>query len=164
MRSARTCPRGRDRQSSDPLRHRCEAGNATVPAGVDTGVATRFSPRRIAAFRALWRAVSRSRRPGSPGFGDRLRAVPRLLAGAVSGRYPDLGRGRLVMLVLAVAYLVAPVDLVPELFLMLLGLGDDAVVALWLGGAFLVETDRFLDWERRRPVTVDQDGRRLPRS
>jgi hypothetical protein len=44
---------------------------------------------------------------------------------------------------------------VPEALLGLLGLGDDAVVALWLGGVLLVETDRFLDWERRQPTVVE---------
>lgn len=110
-------------------------------------------PRRLAAFRALWRAVAHGRRPGAPTLGERLAAVPRMLSGAFAGRYPH--RGRLALLVLAVAYLVSPVDLVPEMFLALLGLGDDAVVALWLGGAFLLETDRFLQWERSRPVIVD---------
>jgi hypothetical protein len=28
------------------------------------------------------------------------------------------------------------------------GLGDDAVVALWLAGGFLVETERYLGWQR----------------
>lgn len=111
-----------------------------------------FGPQRLAAFRALWRAVARSGRPGAPGLGDRLRALPRLATAAVSGRYPELGRGRVALAVLAVAYLVSPVDLVPELVLGVLGLGDDAVVALWLGGAFLVETERFLDWERTRSL------------
>jgi len=78
-----------------------------------------------------------------------------MLTAALSGRYPHLGRGRLALLVLAVAYLVSPVDLVPEMVLALLGLADDAFVALWLGGAFLVETDRFLQWERDRPEIVD---------
>lgn len=79
-----------------------------------------------------------------------------MFLGAVSGRYPGLGRGRLVLLGLAVVYLVSPVDLVPELLLAFLGLTDDAVVALWLGGVFLVETDRFLSWERARPRIVEQ--------
>jgi uncharacterized membrane protein YkvA (DUF1232 family) len=113
-----------------------------------TGMTRAFGPRRIAAFTALWRAVSQGRKPGAPGLGDRLRALPRLVISAASGRYPELSRGRLALVVLALAYLVSPVDLVPELFLSLLGLGDDAVVALWLGGTFLVETERFLHWER----------------
>jgi uncharacterized membrane protein YkvA (DUF1232 family) len=114
-----------------------------------------YRPQRIAAFRALGRAVVAGNRPGAPGFGDRLRALPRMFGAAVSGKYAELGRGRLAMLALAVAYLISPVDLVPEVLLGLLGLGDDAVVALWLGGALLVETDRYLDWERRQPTIVD---------
>ncbi|MGQ0576302.1 MAG: YkvA family protein [Pseudonocardia sp.] len=116
--------------------------------------APRFSPRRIAAFTALWRALRGA--PGGPGLVTRLAAVPRMLRAGLTGRYPGLGTGRLALFALAVAYLVSPVDLVPELFLTLLGLTDDAVVALWLGGAFLAETDRFLGWERERPVVLDQ--------
>jgi uncharacterized membrane protein YkvA (DUF1232 family) len=115
----------------------------------------RYGPQRIAAFGALWRAVVAGNRPDAPGFGDRLRSLPRMLGAAVSGKYAELGRGRLAMLALALAYLVSPVDLVPEVVLGLLGLGDDAVVALWLGGALLVETDRYLEWERRQPKIVD---------
>jgi uncharacterized membrane protein YkvA (DUF1232 family) len=104
----------------------------------------------MAAFAALWRAVSRGRQPGAPGLDERLRALPRMIGDAVSGRYAALGRGRLALLALAVAYLVSPVDVVPEAVVPLLGLADDSVVALWLAGAFLAETDRFLAWERHR--------------
>lgn len=114
-----------------------------------------IGPRKVAAFTALWRAVVRSRRPGTPGIGERVSALPRMLRGAVTGRYPERSRGRLGLILLALAYLVSPVDLVPEAFLALAGLVDDAVVALWLGGAFLAETDHFLEWERRQPVVVD---------
>lgn len=86
----------------------------------------------------------------------RLQALPRMVRAAVTGRYPALGRGRLLLIALAVAYLVSPVDLVPEALVPLLGLGDDAVLALWLGGAFLAESDRFLEWERQQPVVVEQ--------
>lgn len=111
-----------------------------------------FGPRRIAAFRALWLAVTQSRRPGAPSVGAQVRALPRMLSASVAGRYPELGRGRVALLVLALAYLVSPVDLVPEVFLGLLGLTDDAVVALWVGGTVLAETDRYLAWERDRPT------------
>ena len=113
-------------------------------------------PARIAAFRTLWRVLADGRRPDAPGYGDRLRSLPRMLTGALSGRYPELSRGRLGLLALALAYLVSPVDLVPEAFLALLGLGDDVIVALWLGGAVLVETDRYLEWERHQPSVVEQ--------
>jgi uncharacterized membrane protein YkvA (DUF1232 family) len=111
--------------------------------------------RRVAAFTALWRAVAQSRRPGAPGMPERLGALPRMLGGAVTGRYPALSRGRLALIATALAYLVSPVDLLPEAFLPLVGLADDGLIALWLGGAFLVETERFLTWERQQPTVVD---------
>lgn len=120
---------------------------------------TTFTPRRIAAFTALWRAVTRANEPGAPGILDRVRALPRMVLGGLSGRYPGLGKGRVALLALAVAYLLSPVDLVPELLLTVLGLADDAVVALWLAGAFLAETGRFLAWERSRPLIVEQGAR-----
>lgn len=118
-----------------------------------------LSPRRIAAFTALWRAVTQAREPGAPGLLNRLRALPRMLGGAVSGRYPGLGKGRVALFVLGLAYLISPVDIVPELLLTVFGLADDAVVALWLGGSFLAETERFLAWERSGPMILEQAGR-----
>ena len=78
-----------------------------------------------------------------------------MLGGALTGRYPALSRARLGLIVLALAYLVSPIDLLPEAFLPLVGLADDGLIALWLGGAFLAETDRFLAWERQNPGVVD---------
>jgi uncharacterized membrane protein YkvA (DUF1232 family) len=109
---------------------------------------------RLTAFRALWKVVVQGRRPGAPSLGERLRLLPRMISGAATGRYPELSRAKVGLLVLALAYLVSPVDLVPEAFLPLVGLIDDGIVALWLGGAFLAETDRFVAWEadRRTPT------------
>jgi uncharacterized membrane protein YkvA (DUF1232 family) len=88
-------------------------------------------------------------------MGERLRALPRLLGGAVTGRYPALSRGRMGLILLALAYLVSPLDVVPEALIPLLGFADDGVIALWLGGAFLAETERFLAWEREQPAVVN---------
>ena len=114
-----------------------------------------FRPRRLAAFTALWRAVVRGQRPGAPGLGERLSATPRMVREALSGRYAALGRTRLALLGLALAYLISPVDFVPEAVVPLLGLADDGVVALWLAGAFLSATDDYLSWERSLPAVVD---------
>jgi uncharacterized membrane protein YkvA (DUF1232 family) len=104
--------------------------------------------RRLAAFRALWRAARAGRRHGGPGLRERLIALPRLTGSAARGRYPGLSRLRLAGIGLALLYLISPVDVLPEIVIPLLGLGDDAVVALWLAGVFFDETDRFLRWER----------------
>ncbi|MEQ3554446.1 DUF1232 domain-containing protein [Pseudonocardia nematodicida] len=103
---------------------------------------------RAAAFATLFRALTRRGRPGEPGPAERLRAVPAMAGDAWRGTYPGLGKGRMALFLLALAYLVSPVDVVPEALLGLLGLTDDAVVAMWLGGAVLVEADRYLGWRR----------------
>jgi uncharacterized membrane protein YkvA (DUF1232 family) len=107
-----------------------------------------LSPRRIAAFRALWRVLAAGRTPGAPTLGERARALPRLLGGSLTGRYRGLNRARLALFVLAVAYLLSPLDLLSGLLLNVFGLAGDGVVLLWLASSFLVETDRFLRWER----------------
>jgi uncharacterized membrane protein YkvA (DUF1232 family) len=104
--------------------------------------------RRVAAFRALWRAVRKGRRHGGPGLRERLSALPRLARSAARGSYPGLSRLRLGGVALALLYLLSPVDVLPELVLTVFGLGDDAIVALWLAGTFFDETERFLRWER----------------
>ena len=87
-------------------------------------------------------------RAGGPTLGERLSALPRLVGDSARGRYPGLSRARLAGLGLAVLYLLSPVDLLPELLLPLLGLGDDAIVALWLAGTFFEQSGRYLHWER----------------
>ena len=111
--------------------------------------------RRLSAFRTLWRAFSRRGRPGEPDNGQRLRAVPDMVTDTISGRYPEMGRGRLALFAIALLYLVSPVDVIPEMLFSVFGLGDDAVVAMWLGGSLLVEADRYLGWRRMQPTVVD---------
>jgi uncharacterized membrane protein YkvA (DUF1232 family) len=69
-----------------------------------------------------------------------------MVGATVTGRYD--GKARLLGMILAVVYILLPVDLVPELLLGPLGLIDDSFVAVWLAGAVLSETERFLVWER----------------
>jgi uncharacterized membrane protein YkvA (DUF1232 family) len=81
-----------------------------------------------------------------------MSALPRLVRASLAGRYD--GRGRLFLWLLAAIYIISPIDLIPELFIPVIGLIDDAFVATWLAGAVLSETERFLEWERGggRPV------------
>ena len=107
------------------------------------------SIRRFAALRALWAAVSRQRRADAPPLRSLLSAVPRMVTLTMRGRYTGLDRGRLLGMVLALAYVVSPVDVVPEAALFLLGFADDAMVLAWLAGAVLQEAETFLGWEHR---------------
>jgi uncharacterized membrane protein YkvA (DUF1232 family) len=104
---------------------------------------------RRAALVALWSAM-RAQQRGGHSLGERLAALPRMLWHTLTGRYD--GKWRLLLMGAATAYVVSPIDLIPEAFLFLVGLIDDAVVLVWLAGAVLSETERFLEWEASRPA------------
>jgi uncharacterized membrane protein YkvA (DUF1232 family) len=106
---------------------------------------------RTTAFVALVRALRGAGRRGTPGLGERLRAVPRLVSATLAGRYRGTTRGQLGLIGLAVLYTLSPFDLVPEAFIPLLGLADDALVVTWIAGRVLSETEAFLSWERAEP-------------
>ena len=106
--------------------------------------------RRVSTMAALVRALRGATRPGEPGLGTQLRAVPRWVAATLSGSYQGTTRGRLTALAAAALYVLSPVDLVPEAVLPFIGLADDAMVVAWLAGQLLGETDGFLRWERER--------------
>lgn len=113
---------------------------------------------RSGAWRALAAALVRSRRAGDPSLREQLTALPRLLAATARGRYSGATTQRLGLMALALAYVVSPVDLVPEAFLLMAGLADDALVLAWLAGAVLDETSAFLRWERTgRPAAAPEE-------
>ncbi|NJC70266.1 DUF1232 domain-containing protein [Planosporangium thailandense] len=102
--------------------------------------------------RMAWTALLRVFKPGTPGLGRRLAAIPRMLGATLRGEYD--GKGRLTMMTIAGLYILSPIDLVPEAIFLVLGLVDDAAVAAWFAGALLDETERFLEWERQRAMVV----------
>jgi uncharacterized membrane protein YkvA (DUF1232 family) len=104
--------------------------------------------RRRMALSALLRVF----KPGTPGLGRRIAAIPRMIRATMKGEYD--GGGRLGMMALASVYIISPIDVVPEAFLFVLGLVDDAAVAAYLAGAVLDETERFLDWEKQRANVI----------
>ncbi|MEU4624169.1 YkvA family protein [Actinoplanes sp. NPDC023801] len=107
--------------------------------------------KRAAAFTALARALTAGSR-GGPSLAQRLGALPRMIKASSRGEYD--GGMRLALMAAATAYVVSPIDVVPEAFLWVFGLVDDAVAVTWLAGAVLAETERFLEWERTRPHMV----------
>lgn len=107
--------------------------------------------RRTAAFRALFRALTAGSRGGPP-LGRRLAALPRMIRATARGEYD--GGLRLALMTAATAYVVSPIDLMPEITLLLFGLADDALMVTWLAGAVLAETERFLAWEARRDSVI----------
>jgi len=102
--------------------------------------------KRTAAFTALAKALVSGAR-GGPSVGKRLAALPRMFAATTRGEYD--GGLRMALMAGATAYVISPIDLIPEGFLV-----DDAVMVAWLAGTVLSETDRFLEWEKQRDRVV----------
>ncbi len=113
--------------------------------------------KRSAAFGALARALTAGAR-GGPSLGERLAALPRMIRATARGEYD--GGLRLALMTAATAYIVSPVDLLPEIPLAVFGLADDAVMITWLAGSVLAETERFLQWEADRSSVIP--GRTIP--
>ena len=57
--------------------------------------------------------------------------MPRLVRAALSGDYTGITKGRLALMAAAVAYIVSPIDLIPE-FVFLAGLAEVALGMGWL--------------------------------
>lgn len=110
--------------------------------------------RRFGAFRTLASALRTAARPGSPAMGERLASVPRLFRTTFNGEYAGTTRGRLLMVLGAIAYVVSPIDFVPEALFSVFGLADDAMVVSWIAATVINETESFLAWERSAPAAA----------
>ncbi|MGC9670892.1 hypothetical protein ACNTMW_30640 [Planosporangium sp. 12N6] len=99
--------------------------------------------RRRVALEALLRVFD----PDTPDVGQRLAAVPRMLAATVRGDYD--GGIRVLRMVIVAGYLFSPLEFIADVFLIAVGFVGNAGLAAWLAGALLDETERFLEWERR---------------
>lgn len=108
--------------------------------------------KRRGRLSAAARVLREARKPGSPGVGARLVAVPRMIGATLTGKYPGLSRAKLLLLGAGAGYIVSPIDAVPEAFLLAFGVVDDIGIAMWLATALLLETDQFLAWERANKV------------
>lgn len=78
---------------------------------------------------------------------DRARALPRLLREGRREGYTGLPRSRIALWAFAVVYLVSPIDILPEL-LPIIGVTDDAGVAVWLLTSLSAASGLFLRWEQ----------------
>ncbi len=103
---------------------------------------------RVSMVRNLGNAIRIATRPGGPAMSERLTAVPRMVRATVKGEYQGTSVLRLAALAGAVAYVVSPVDLIPEGLFAVFGLADDAMVLSWLAANLVTETEEFLAWEK----------------
>lgn len=111
---------------------------------------------RRQAFAAA--ATQTVQQPARYSLWERARAVPRMLGDTVRGTYRGSSVGKLALYALAVAYLLSPIDLVPEGFLLMFGLADDVLVAGWLFANVSADADAYLT-QRDTDVTVKRDDK-----
>jgi uncharacterized membrane protein YkvA (DUF1232 family) len=93
-----------------------------IALGVAAGLAVLY----LALLAALWRAGRRD--PDASSLREALRLLPevlRLLRRLAGDR--DLPRGVRIRLILLIAYLASPIDLIPD-FVPVLGYADDAII------------------------------------
>ena len=93
------------------------------------------------SFGAVFTALRLATRPGGPSLWARVSALPRLVRATAKGAYQDTPASQLALMVGALAYLITPVDLMPEALLGPFGLLDDAFVLAWLAGSVVQATD-----------------------
>lgn len=124
----------------------------------------------VAGLGVVRRVVGRRRRAarGEPepvgNVFERAQALPRLIRAARSGAYPGLPKSRLALWGFALLYLVSPIDVLPDL-LPIIGVADDAGVAVWLFSSVSTAAGLYLRHERTghgtgepRPAGRDNDG------
>jgi uncharacterized membrane protein YkvA (DUF1232 family) len=114
---------------------------------------------RWSAMRRVSQALQDVSEPGGPAVAVRLACLPRLTKAVARGEYTGVSAAHLGLLAAAAAYVVSPVDLLPEALVGVIGLADDAVVLAWLAKTVAHDTDLFLEWEKRRRDTIT--GERL---
>ena len=114
---------------------------------------------RWSAMRRISDALQEAAEPGGPAIATRVACLPRMTKAVARGEYTGVSAGHLALLAAAAAYVVSPVDLLPEALVGVVGLADDAVVLAWLARTLAHDTDSFLEWEKRRGATIK--GERL---
>lgn len=91
---------------------------------------------------------------------ERAQALPRLLRDVRRGAYADLPKSKTFLWLLALVYLISPIDILPDL-LPVIGVTDDAGVVVWLLTSVSTAAGLYLRREREQlPHHEPPSGRR----
>jgi uncharacterized membrane protein YkvA (DUF1232 family) len=86
---------------------------------------------------------------------ETLQTLLRLIRASVSGEYTELSTSTVVGAVAVTIYFLSPIDLIPD-FIPVLGLLDDVALVAWFSTTIKEEMDRFVEWEKTRPIVVKE--------
>ena len=78
---------------------------------------------------------------------EQLKAMLRLVRAYASGEYKNVSWESMVLVVAAIAYIVSPIDLIPD-FIPVVGYLDDAAVLSFVLRIVRDELDEFIAWEK----------------
>lgn len=115
------------------------AGVGMLVAGVVTAGRRRLLPLRAARQGTV--AINAGGSTGGPV--SRARAVPKMIVDAWRGR-TALARSQTVLWLIAVVYLVSPVDFLADVVLPVVGIPSDIGVGVWLLTSLYVEAGHYL--------------------
>ena len=85
---------------------------------------------------------------------QRLAAIIPMLRDSFTGRWAQAPRGRLIASIVGLAYVVSPIDVLPELLLGPFGLGDDIAIIALCVASLMTAAESWLD----RDLTASADG------
>lgn len=86
---------------------------------------------------------------------ETLQTLLRLIRASVSGEYTGLPTSTVVAAVAVTIYFLSPIDFIPD-FIPVLGLLDDVALVAWFSTTIKEEMDRFAEWEKTRPMVVEE--------
>jgi uncharacterized membrane protein YkvA (DUF1232 family) len=86
---------------------------------------------------------------------ETLQTLLRLIRASISGEYTGLPTSTVVGAVAVTIYFLSPIDLIPD-FIPVLGLLDDVALVAWFSTTIKEEMDRFAEWEKTRPMVVEE--------
>ena len=81
-------------------------------------------------------------------------ALARMIRAYYKKEYRDVPWETILVAVAAITYFVMPVDVIPD-FIVGLGFFDDAAVLTLVIATIRVDLEKFLHWERSRPIDVE---------
>lgn len=111
------------------------------------------NPTQLAALAGQARAKARRGERGAlASLGNSLGSALRLVKAYSRGDYREVSWHNLMLIVAALVYFVAPIDLIPD-FIPGFGLIDDAMLLTWTFATVQSEITRFLVWEQRSPAS-----------
>ena len=79
-------------------------------------------------------------------FINEIGTLSKLTFALITGKYRNISRKAIIGIIIAIIYLLNPIDIVPD-FLSLFGFLDDAVILAFIAKLLEDDLNNFKDWE-----------------